>query len=167
MEKTEDGFILRSEEHAGYRSQFDVPPETSDWRKMDHSKRRWINVQSLYTEVRIRIADDKITLDLNASGCEAVPMKLEIITDAGGKVVTSDMVSFARAGDYFFCRSEMKYLYGDCSSFDISGGFAEHYYAEDMRGSAPVDRSNVTFAMTDSTPFSLSVTVKITEKNNM
>lgn len=158
---TEDGYRMVCEEHADYRSQFDEAPETSDWYRMDHSKRRSINVQHLTMTITLHLLADGVTMDIETQGCEHVPTKLEIIMQPSGKLVTDSMLMFPRAGDYAFLKQgSARYYLDHFRYFQIDGGFCDHLYAENMRGAFAPDRSRFTLALTTSTPQSSTVTIR-------
>ena len=158
---TEDGYKLICDANAGYRTRLPEKPETSDWWRMDHSKRETINVQNFHTEITIHILDDGATLDIETSGCERIPTKLEISMAPGGKFYTRSVMTQPKAGDYFFLADERaKYFVDGVRYFEIEGGFFEHWNAERMRGSVPVSPSKFTVAMTTSTPQKSTVTIR-------
>ncbi|MBR5187663.1 MAG: hypothetical protein IKW18_04245, partial [Clostridia bacterium] len=102
IEPIEDGFRLISEERAGYRSTLESKPETSNWRRMDHSKRDTINIQTLIRTADIHILEDGIRIDLSADGCDRVPTKLEILLPPQGKLLTDSLYMVPKAGDYAY-----------------------------------------------------------------
>lgn len=158
---TEDGYKLICDANAGYRTRLTEKPETSDWWKMDHSKRETINVQNFHTEITVHILEDGATLDIETSGCERIPTKLEISMSPGGKFYTRSIMTQPKAGDYFFLADEnAKYFVDGVRYFEITGGFFEHWNAEHMRGSVPVNPSKFTVAMTTSTPQKSTVTIR-------
>lgn len=161
---TEDGYRLICDESAGYRSQLDEKPETSDWRRMDHSKRRIINIQNFHTEITVHLKEDGAAIDIETSGCEKIPTKLEFVLTPGGKIDTDSFATTPKAGDYLFIKNGgARYLINGRQYFEITGGFCKHTYAEHMRGAFPADEKKVTLAMTSITP--QRSTVEIHAKN--
>ena len=161
MIPTEDGYKLICDENAGYKTRLAEKPETSDWWQMDHSKREIINVQNFHTEITVHILEDGVTLDIETSGCERIPTKLEISMAPGGKFFTRSVMAQPKAGDYFFLADEnAKYFIDGYRYFEIEGGFFEHWNAERMRGAVPVSTAKFTVAMTASTPQRSSVTIR-------
>jgi len=158
---TEDGYRLICDENAGYRTRLTEKQETADWWKMDHTKRQTINVQNFHTEITVHILDDGARLDIETSGCERIPTKLEISMVPGGKLFTRSIMTQPKAGDYFFLADESaKYFVSGVRYFEIEGGFFEHWNAERMRGAVPVNPKNFTIAMTTATPQSSTVTIR-------
>ncbi len=153
IEPTEDGFRLICDESAGYRSQLEEKPETSEWRHMDHSKRKIINIQHFHTEITVHIKDDGAVLDIETSGCERIPTKLEFVMMPGGKLDTPTFATYPKAGDYLFIKEgSARYFLDGRRYIEIDGGFFAHTYAEHMRGAFPADEKKVTLAMTATTP---------------
>lgn len=159
--QTEDGFKLVCDENAGYRSRFEEKPETSNWRKMDHSKRQTINIQNFHTEITVHFLDDGATIDIETSGCERIPTKLEISMMPGGKFFTESVLMQPKAGDYMLLKKgNARYFIDGLRYFEIENGFAEHWNAEHMRGTFPVNPKKFTVAMTTSTPQKSSITIR-------
>lgn len=162
VEPTEDGFRLVCDESAGYRSQFEEKPETSEWRRMDHSKRKIINIQNFHTEITVHIKEDGAVLDIETSGCENIPTKLEFVMMPGGKLDTPSFAMYPKAGDYLFIKEGgARYFFGGPQYIEIEGGFSSHTYAEHMRGAFPADENKVTLAMTTTTPQRSTVEIHV------
>jgi len=158
----EDGFRLISEEKAGYRSMLDNKPETSNWRRMDHSKRDTINVQTLNRVADIHILEDGIRVDLTADGCDHVPTKLEITVPPQGKLLTDSVYIVPKAGNYaYLAKGGAKYFIDGNRYFEIESGFCEHTFGEQMRGSFPADAKKFTMALTSFTPQKSTVTIRL------
>ncbi|MBR6744246.1 MAG: hypothetical protein IKM00_03405 [Clostridia bacterium] len=159
---TADGYKLICDERAGYKSRLPEKPETSDWRKMDHSKRKVINMQNFRTEITAHILEDGVTLEIETFGCERIPTKLELTMPPNGKLYTRSIMTKPKAGDYFFFADDKaKYFVNGLRYFEIEGGFFEHWNAEHMRGAFPADQRRFTIAMTASTPQKSSVTIRV------
>ncbi len=156
----EDGYRLICDENAGYRSQFDEKPETSNWRHMDHSKRRIINVQNFHTEITVHILEDGVALDIETSGCDRIPTKLEISMQPNGKLFTDSINMIPKEGDYVFLKGNARYFIDAYRYFEIEGGFCKHLAGNGMRGTAPVNPKKFTIAMTDNTPQKSTVTIR-------
>ncbi len=158
---TEDGYRLICDENAGYRSRFNEKPETSDWRKMDHSKRQLVNVQNFHTEITVHILENGVTLDIETSGCDRIPTKLEISMQPNGKFFTDTVSMLPKEGDYLFLNGNARYFIDPYRYFELEGGFCKHIMGNDMRGTVPVSPNKFTVAMTDTTPQKSSVTIRV------
>ena len=60
LEETEDGFVLTQTMRGWYYLPFKEKPETSDWWKMDHTKREKKMGPDLTIEVRVKEIPDGI-----------------------------------------------------------------------------------------------------------
>lgn len=160
MEKTENGFRLISHEEAGYRSQLETPPETSEWRMMDHSKRHIINIQHFDTTVDITPTKKGFAIDMEYSGSENIPTKLELLLDPDCKVELDQIEFVARPDDYIYLKNGSAIIrYRDGKVLKIDGGAYAHFYAENMRGTEPVPHGVLTLALTGSTPGKIHIEV--------
>ena len=120
---------------------------------MDHSKRKIINIQKFHTEITVHIKENGAVLDIETSGCERIPTKLEFVMTPGGKLDTDSFASHTKAGDYLFLKKGgARYFLDTRRYIEIKGGFCEHTYAEHMRGAFPADEKMTTLAMTATTP---------------
>ena len=164
IEKTEKGYRLIDDEYAGYRSQLDEKPETSDWHRMDHSKRRMVNIQEFCTVIDVEILDDGIALDIDSGACDGILTKLEITMDPGGRYDTEDTMLFAGGGDYAILKKgRALYTFPDKFSFSISGGAYAHSYTKGMRGTSTPDSGSFTVAVTGETPHKNRVEIRVAE----
>jgi len=161
MEKTEKGFKLISNEVAGYRSQFDEPPETSVWRHMDHSKRHIINMQSFDVTADVAVDGRTVTLDIEYGGADTIPIKLELMLDSGCRFETENVSFTSHPSDYIFLRSGKATITFDAHhKIEIDGGAYAHSMAENMRGAEHVPEGCFTICLTGKTPGKMHLTFK-------
>lgn len=159
--QTEKGYRMVDDEFAGYRSQLEEKPETSDWHKMDHSKRHFINIQEFRTVMDIEILPDGIALDIDSGACEGVLTKFEIVMDPGGRYDTDDTAMVTSGGDYALLKKgRALYTFPDLFSFSIDGGYYSHIYTKGMRGTSTPDGGSFTVAMTGTTPHHNRIEIK-------
>ncbi len=156
----ENGYRMTFHDRWGYRRPLTEKPATSVWREMDHSKREQAMMKDFDFCVEVRFVGDRaIEVTLNASGCERVPTKFEIMLQPEGRYIKDDMEIRMHGGDYMYQKKgEATYCFGDNRSVKISGGFFDHYYGEHMRGTLPVDNTSAFVAMTAYSPFTQKVT---------
>ena len=146
--KDGDSYVLSSEEQAGYRSQFDTPPETSDYHLMDHSKRHMINVQTLHTSIRITPKGRGFTLDLLTSGTPEVPNKIDILLPVKGRFESDSVLTDAKAGSDLLLMGKCRMFYNNMTILKIDCPKSRHYYFRDMRGTEPVPDTYFTLTVT-------------------
>ena len=146
LTQTEDGYELRFHDRWGYKRPLPEKPETSDWTKMDHTKRESVAMQDFDMTVRIHLCADGMTLDVSGEGCE--------------NILTENVIARAHGGDYFFQKGDSEYIFDDHSGFAVRGGFRSHLAGERLRGTLGVDDDHFFIAMTAFTPYHHSVTLK-------
>ncbi len=148
LKRDGDSFVLSSEEQAGYRSQFDTPPETSDYHLMDHSKRHLINVHTLDTNIRITPKGRGFSMDVMSSGTPDVPIKIDILLPAKGRFESEGVFTEAKAGFDLLLRGDCRMVYNQMTSLYIKCPKSEHYYYREMRGTDPVPDEYFTLTVT-------------------
>ena len=120
---------------------------------MDHSKRADVNMQDFDFILHVKMLDTGIALDIDYQGVECVPTKLEIMLEPKGRYITDSMEMRARGGDYIYQKCDTAtYQYADYHTFTIKGGYHEHYYGQNMRGTLQGDDKSVFVALTANTP---------------
>lgn len=158
IEKTEKGYKVSSLENAGYRSQMPTPPPTSEWRKMDHSKREIINIQNFKTEVEVIPYDGGFSVDASYTGADRIPVKLEISMAPGCKVVTDQINFISKANDYIYLKEgEITLIFPGSGKLKIKGGSYAHMVSEGMRGTESVPSGQFTICITGKTPGKMHV----------
>jgi len=155
----EGGYRLTFHDRWGYKRPLTEKPETSVWRQMDHSKREQAAMRDFDLAVDFIFAGDRrVEVTMTAGGGDRVPCKFEILLQPDGRYVRDDVEICLHAGAYMFQKSgEALYKFNDHHSLRIEGGFFDHYYAENMRGTLPVDNSSAFVAMTGYAPFTQKV----------
>ena len=164
LTQTEDGYELRFHDRWGYKRPLPEKPETSDWTKMDHSKRENVAMQDFDMAVRIHLCADGMTLDVSGEGCENIPSKLELLFEPNGHYLTENVIARAHGGDYFFQKGDSEYIFDDHSGFAVRGGFRAHHAGEHLRGTLGADDDHFFIAMTAFTPYHGHVSVKTMER---
>lgn len=157
---TEGGYRLTYHKTWGYKRPLEQPQGTSDWRKMDHTKRADVCMQDFDVAFDFVMKDGRLDITVDAGGCDNIPLKLELIFNAGGVYSTEATELITRPGDYVFLKKgKASYTFTDHCKFTVDGGFNEHHYGKNMRGAIPGDEKGCSIVMTGYTP--TTKTVKI------
>ncbi len=161
IEDTPDGWRLRFAVRWGYKGPLPEKPATSDWRLMDHSRRPDVFMQDFGFDVDVRFLGDGASFGVKGWGQAGVPVKLELMLEPGGRLVTDSVELRARPGDYVYQKcAACGYVYPDRHELAVTGGFHSHYFGENMRGALPGDEKHFFLTMTAETPFERLVTLK-------
>lgn len=149
----DNGYRLHYHARQGYRRPFMEKPDTWKWRDMDHSKRETVCVQDFDVNLDFSVHGNKLNVTVSTCGCERVPVKMELLFDAGGLYETPDTEFFTKPGDYvFWKRGTCQYRYSDGCAFVLNGGFYAHHYGATMRGSCGASPQCFTIVTTGFTP---------------
>ena len=155
-----DGYALNFKQTGDYRLPLDPPPENPDWKRMDHSLREHVRILNLEFTVSILPLADGVEIEIESTGCDRVPTKLEIIFD-GSCMVQGD--AFCLAGNpgqgITVTAGAVKVRKGG-DAMDIGPAFGEHHYSDAMRGSEPRSTDGFTLYFTDFTPMRRRVKIK-------
>lgn len=161
IEKTERGYRLTYRRRWGYKRPLEIPQDTSDWTKMDHTKRADVCMQDFNVAIEFAMDAGRLEISVTTDGTSNIPTKLELMFDAGGVYSTDDTELISREGDYIFLkRGSAFYTFADHTRFAVNGGFYRHHYAKNMRGAIPGDPKAFSVVMTDLTPEDRAVTVR-------
>ena len=145
----------------GYKGPLPERQETSDWRKMDHSKRPDVMMQDFVFRVSVKILESGAEIHVLTEGVESVLTKFEVIAEAGQSYVTDGVFLRTKKGDYVIQSApEAEYRCNDGATLFIRGGIRKHTHAENMRGSVPADGGRFTVAMTADTPMDSTFTLE-------
>ena len=157
---TENGWRMTYRRRWGYKSPLPERQQTTDWRKMDHSKRADVMMQDFVFTVDVEALEKGARLKVRAEGIECVMTKLEVLLECGGDYACGGTFLRSKKGDYvLFGAPKAVYTYSDGSALHLTGGFVEDTYAEHMRGSLPPDAERFTVAMTAETPMEKELTL--------
>jgi hypothetical protein len=165
IEVTDSQVVLRQKKRWGYVRPFASPPVTSVWDDMPHESRDRANMQDFDTEVRItfRLEEPGSPVEVKAcsTGLEGVLYKLELAFAPGGWCETECTREPGAPGRYVIVSGgRLRYLVG-WDVIAVDGGFAEHNYAADMRGSEPPAPEAFTVFFTGVSPIRRTVRLSV------
>ncbi len=159
LEAIENGYRLTFHDRWGYKRPLAEKPATWKWREMDHSKREQVAMQDYDLCVDVTFPSDRrVEFAISASGCDRVPTKFEILLQPDGRYIRDDIEMRLHGGDYLYQKSgSAEYRFNDNRAVTIDGGFFEHHYGENMRGTMPVNNTSAFITMTSYSPFTQTV----------
>ena len=161
IEETEDGFLLTYRRRWGYKGPLPEKPETTDWNRMDHSKRPDVMMQDFVFNVHVRLLENGASFHVTTEGVECVLTKFEILLQPGACYATGDMEMRAHGGDYVYQKGDAAfYQYADHTKLRIEGGCWKHSFGEKMRNSLQGDEKSFFVAMTAQTPMDETFTLR-------
>jgi len=157
--KTDESYVLESNATGVYGLPFEDPPETSDWRKMCHSRRKIGTQVELATRVVVSEKDGEVRVAIQTSGCDRVPIKVELCFSAPVQMYGDGFILTGSSGQSVVIRSGHVVLSDGRSAMRVGPGFAAHTYTSTMRGSEPQSASEFTVYFTDFTNIDREITL--------
>ncbi len=154
IEKTDTGYRMQFSGHGEYKGLFSEPPETSNWFKMDHTKRPVLHSCDLDFTVDITDLPDGLAMDIRVDNTPRVPWKMEFVIPSGTRLETNEAIMDTSSNGSIAIKQ------GDMRLEDVKTGcevtvrglFAEHMYHTNMRGSVPPVQGAYTVYVTGYSP---------------
>ena len=110
----------------GYIRPFNSPPATSIWDEMEHSKRENTKMQNYIVNIDIFPEEDGVSMNVNTSGVENVPYKIELLLQPNGYLETENLALPTISNGHAFLKgNEALYSYKGFG-IKIKGGLYEY-----------------------------------------
>ena len=158
--KTNKGYRLEFNAHGRYLMPLEEKPATSDFLKMDHSKRKTVNHLDLDYTVDIEMIEEGVKIDIKTEGCDRVPFKLEFCLTGNCIVKGKNFIKKGTPGESIIVGEKLVEAYIGNDKLEIGPGFMSHHYAENMRGSDPQSKSDFTMYYTGYTNIDKTIFIK-------
>lgn len=156
-----NGYRLSETMQGWYYLPFEEKPETSDWWKMDHSKRKQKQAPNLKITAEITEEEDGICLHLKAAGVENAPLRVEMAVYGAQKLLADSFVCDALPGEHIVLKQGSVAMCNTSESIQIEGGFGTHLFTEGKFGSEAKSPYAFTVYCTDSTEFEHTLRFRI------
>ncbi len=153
LEKTEDGFLLTQVMKGWYYLPFQEDQGTSDWWKMDHTKRDRKWGPDLTIEVRIREVESGVEVNVKLRGIEEAPFRVELAVLGAGKADGDAFSMYGLAGKQILVKQGNVRLSNRMDAIDIGPAFGAHGFIEGIFGSEASDDRSFTMYYTDYSEF--------------
>ena len=128
IEELPDGCRLEAEAQSWYYLPFKEKQDTSDWWKMDQSKRKKLISSRLKTTLEIREKEQGLELNLKAEGLDHLPLRLEICILAGVSIEHPAFALEAGAGESMILKDGYLEIHDGLTTVEIGPGFGEHSF---------------------------------------
>ena len=128
IEELPDGCRLEAEAQSWYYLPFKEKQDTSDWWKMDQTKREKLVSSRLKTTLEIREKDQGLELHLKAEGLDRLPLRLEICIPAGVSIEHPAFALEAGAGESMILKDGYLEIHDGSTVMEIGPGFGEHSF---------------------------------------
>lgn len=154
--------VLTSQVDSEYYQPFKEAPDTSDWWKMDHSKREILVTSTLKLKVTIKELEDGLKLSVKAEGLDRVPLRVQVCIPEGS-IIENDMLYMKAAkGEGMILRNDFINVHHDVNKITIGPGFGTHEFCGHYSGEER-NTEGYTVFFNEYTPFEKSVEIRINE----
>lgn len=150
LEKTDRGYRLTFSAEGNYLLPFREKPETSDWWKMDHSKREVLKRTSLEVTLDVMPTGEDGSMEqgiefaLNTRTCENVPFRVEIGISPNCLIRGKSFMCKAQPGMWLIPTEGYIVAETNRSGIEIGEVFGEHGKVNGREGSAPRSSTHMT-----------------------
>lgn len=160
FEKTEDGFLLTQVMKGWYYLPFKEYPGTSDWWKMDNTKREKKLGPDLTIEVRVREVEKGVEVNVKLHGIERAPFRVELAVLGAYKADSESFSMFGVSGKQLLVKQGDVRVSNGQDAIDIGPAFGTHGFIEGIFGSEANDQKSFTMYYTDYTEFDHTFTIR-------
>lgn len=160
FEKTEDGYLLTQVMKGWYYLPFKEDQGTSDWWKMDHTKRDKKLGPDLTIEARIREVENGVEVNVKLHGIERAPFRVELAVLGARKADSDAFAMYDLIGKRILVKQGNVRLTNGLDAVDIGPAFGTHGHIDGMFGSEAFDSSSFTMYFTDYSEFDHTFTIR-------
>lgn len=160
LTETEDGFELTQVMRGWYYLPFREAQDTSDWWKMDHSKREKKLGPDLKIQVRVHDAEDGIRIDFRLQGIENAPFRIEAAVQGADRAENPWFSIRGLKNRLVVAKDGMTRFENAEDALEIGPGFGTHSYTAGKFGSEARDENCFTLYFTDYTEFDRTITIR-------
>ena len=149
--------------HGWYYLPFQEPQGTSDWWKMDHTKREKKLGPDLSIEVEVHEEPDGVRVDFHLHGVEGAPFRIEAAVLGADHAEGEHFCMQKLKGGQILAKDGMIRFTNREDCLEIGPGFGTHSYLAGIFGSEGVDPNCFTMYFTDYTEFDRSIFIRNVE----
>lgn len=128
IEERENGCEVEAVANGWYYLPFKEKQDTSDWWKMDHTKREKQISSQLKTTVEIRELEQGLELSVKTEGLDRLPMRLEVCIPAGTTLEHPAFSLKAGVGEGLILRDGFLTVRDEQKELVLGPGFGEHEF---------------------------------------
>lgn len=152
MQVTEDGCILKAEAKGWYYQPFEQDQGTTDWWKMDHSKRERVITSRLEITVVVREREDGLEITVKSEGLQGLPLRVELDIPAGCILENDTFCLTAPKGESLILRDGWLHLHDGAKKVMVGPGYGTHAFKGHYSGEEK-NESGYSIFLNDYTPY--------------
>lgn len=160
MEEINGAFHLHQTMRGWYYLPFAEKPDTSDWWKMDNSRRQKKLGPDMDIDVIIRETGEGIDVDIRTSGVEGAPWRVELAF-SGIDRISNDHLTMPIHGDEVLVLKDSSFTVSNSvSSMEVGPAFGVHHFTDGKEDSEAKTPGAATVYLTDYTAFHHVISIK-------
>ncbi|MDK2809204.1 MAG: hypothetical protein PWP24_1941 [Clostridiales bacterium] len=152
LEVNETEYILRATAKGWYYLPFEEKQDTSDWWKMDHSKRKLQISSELTITVTIKELENGLSFSVKSEGLDNLPLRIEICIPKGAILSHEAFHMRAEAGGEMVLREGYLMMQHHSQTIKIGPGYGTHEFSGHYSGEE-YNETGYTIHLNDYTPY--------------
>lgn len=161
VEKIGSSYVLKLNAKSWFYIPFEKTPDTSDWWAMKNENREIIHKKDLNIVVTITEVNDGIDVNIDATGCDRVPVKIEMTIPSGSTIDSEYFYSDGKAGEALLVRKGIVNVINDMDRVSIGPAFGNHQFLKGKLGNERSSSEDFTIYFTDFTEFNHTINIRI------
>lgn len=159
MEEKDGVCVLTSVAKGWYYLPFTEKQDTSDWWKMDHTKREILNSSELKLTVTLKELSDGMEINVKAEGLDQVPLRVELCVPAGSILENEHFHMKAAKGEEMVLRDGFLTLHHENQKLLLGPGYGTHEFGGHYSGEE-INESGFTIYFNDYTPYERAFSIR-------
>lgn len=157
---SENGCEMSAVANGWYYLPWKEKPDTSDWWKMDHTKRERLISSELHTFVSVKELEDGLELHIKTEGLDRLPLRLEVCIPAMTVVSNDHFCLAAQPGQSMILRDDKVEFALNDRIIEFGDGFGEHEFKGHYSGEE-INADGYTVYCNACTPVEKTVTLRV------
>ncbi len=154
------GFQLKETKTGWYYLPFDEPQDTTDWWKMDHTKRDKLYGPDMIFDIVIEEAENGIDVKIKTEGIDRAPLRVELAFDGGCRLESEHFIAEGVKGGGMVAKAGTVTATKGKYAITAGPGFGEHNYVAGKFGSQNRSSECFTVYFTDFTCFEHTISLR-------
>ncbi len=160
LENTENGYHMTQTMHGWYYLPFKEKPQTSDWWKMDQTRREKKMGPDLTIDTVVKDIQDGIEVTVKIEGVSQAPFRVEIATLGAQKADNEYFCMQDIKGKRILAKAGMTLLSNKDDAIEVGPAFGTHSYMDGLFGSEGSDQGCFTLYFADYTQWEHTFTIR-------
>lgn len=163
MTKDEQGYHLSQTMRGWYYLPFGEYQGTTDWWKMDNTKREKLTGPDLNFHVDVKDVEDGLDVHIKVDGVDRAPLRLELAFDAGAMITNDAFALEGEAGAYITAKQGTVTASRGDYAIEVGPAFGTHDFVAGKFGSEGRNPHCFTVYFTDNTCFEHTIHIRAKE----